>query len=285
MTRLILLDIFSYSCMNCLRSYEFIKKINYKYKKYGLETIIIHPPEWHFEKDSDNILHVFKKLKINLPVIIDKNKNILRKFKINFWPSQILIRDNANSTLSAHMLPKGTQYYALRKYSRICGIENYRTKVRSIKSIIFNKKIIYTHIGEGSYKKLEEAIIKNLKIKTKRLFQKEPKYSKFPMVYCGNRKGKPIGLDGWIQRNEYIESIKDNAQIIIKAKGKITSFVAESLTKEPIKVIIRISNRFNKKITVKNPQLYNLIKININKFDRFAITAPKNLAIYSFSFQ
>jgi len=42
---LVLLDIFSYSCMNCLRSLEFIKKIDDKYKKYGLKTIMIHPPE------------------------------------------------------------------------------------------------------------------------------------------------------------------------------------------------------------------------------------------------
>ena len=55
MTELILLDIFSYSCMNCLRSLELIKKIDKKYKEFGLKTIIVHSPEWEFEKDSKNI--------------------------------------------------------------------------------------------------------------------------------------------------------------------------------------------------------------------------------------
>jgi len=50
------------------------------------------------------------------------------------------IKNNANSTLGAYLHPKGTQYYTSRKYSRICGIENYRTKVRGIRPIIFNKR-------------------------------------------------------------------------------------------------------------------------------------------------
>ena len=54
--KLQLLDIFSYSCMNCLRSLECIKQLDSRYRKHGLETIIIHPPEWAFEKDSRNIL-------------------------------------------------------------------------------------------------------------------------------------------------------------------------------------------------------------------------------------
>ena len=71
--KLLLFDIFSYSCMHCLRSLDYIKKINNKYKKYGLKTILIHPPEWEFEKNSDNILHSIKKQKIKFPIIIDKD--------------------------------------------------------------------------------------------------------------------------------------------------------------------------------------------------------------------
>jgi len=94
MTQLILLDIFSYSCMNCLRSLDFIKRINNKYKKYGLKTILIHPPEWEFEKNSINILRAIKKYNIKIPIIIDDDKKLIKKLKINFWPAQILIKDN-----------------------------------------------------------------------------------------------------------------------------------------------------------------------------------------------
>ena len=90
---LFLFDIFSYSCMNCLRSLDYIKKIDDKYRKYGLKTILIHPPEWNFEKDGSNIIRAAEKYRIKMPIIIDKNKKIIKKLKINFWPTQILIKD------------------------------------------------------------------------------------------------------------------------------------------------------------------------------------------------
>ena len=80
--------------MNCLRSLEYIKQINDKYKRYGLKTILIHPPEWEFEKDSSNILKAAKKYKIKIPILIDNNKKLVKKLKINFWPTQVLINNN-----------------------------------------------------------------------------------------------------------------------------------------------------------------------------------------------
>ena len=252
---LILLDIFSYSCMNCLRSLEYIKKINSKYHKYGLKTILVHPPEWEFEKLGKNILNGLKKRKIKIPIIIDKNKKIINKFKINFWPAQILID---------------------------------------------NGKIVYKHIGEGNYKILENVIIKNLKIKTHKIFNSEPRYIKYPTVYCGKRKNGSISKlknklkfgvvyieDEWMQNQEYIKSLKVNAVLTISTKGRITNFVSKSADEKPVTAIIRLNNKFIKKIKISKPQLYNLIKIKKNNSKQRVLTiiTPKNLCVYSFSFQ
>ena len=251
---LILLDIFSYSCMNCLRSLEYIKKINIKYNRYGLETILIHPPEWEFEKSTKNILNALKKRKIKIPIIIDKNKKIINKFKINFWPTQILID---------------------------------------------NGKILYKHIGEGNYKALENTIIKNLKIKTHKIFNSEPRYSAYPAVYCGKRKNGSVSKlkkklkfgvvcieNKWVRNQEYIKSLKGNAVLTILTKGITTNFVSKSVDGKPVTAIIKLNNKFIKKIKIDKPQLYNLIKNkNNNKQKELAIITPKNLCIYSFSFQ
>ena len=254
---LILLDIFSYSCMNCLRSLEYIKKINSRYNRYGLETILVHPPEWEFEKSGKNILNALKKRKIKIPIIIDKNKKIINKFKINFWPTQILID---------------------------------------------NGKILYKHIGEGDYKALENAIIKNLKIKTNKIFNNEPRYSTYPAVYCGKRKNGNISKlkkrlkfgvvyteNKWVQNQEYIKSLNGDDALTILTKGNITNFVSKSADEKPVTAIIRLDNKFIKKIKINNPQLYNLIKIKKNKNNNnqkvLTIITPKNLCIYSFSFQ
>ena len=253
--KLTLFDVFSYSCMNCLRSLDFIKKIDNKYKKFGLETIIIHPPEWEFEKNKNNIRLASKKYSINFPIKIDSNYKIIKKFNISFWPAQILIN---------------------------------------------GKKVIYRHIGEGSYKELENFIIKNLNIKSKKLFNNEPLYTKFPTIYCGKRKhGKIKLLDNrnklkfgiiylnrsWIQKKEYIQSLKNNSSLTIVTEGKIINFVAKALNNKVVKVKITLNNKIINNLSIKNPQLYQIIKLKNDKETKLTLITDKNTAIFSFSFQ
>lgn len=252
-SNLILLDIFSYSCMNCLRSLGFIKKLKKKYRKFGLETILVHAPEWRFEKDSKNIAYALKKYKIDIPVIIDKDKKIIKKFKVDFWPSQILIS---------------------------------------------NEKILYKRIGEGSYKKLENKISELLNANTERIFNKEPIYSKFPALYAGKRKKGKIkefknklkyGIiykkGKWSQKNEFIQSSGRINSLTILTKGRIISFVAETMGNKPAKIIIRLNDKYAKNLTVNNPRLYKILKLKNNKRQKLTIIAKPDLAIYSFSFQ
>jgi len=248
--KLLLFDIFSYSCMNCLRSLDYIKKINSKYKKYGLKTILIHPPEWEFEKNHNNISRALKKYKINLPIIIDKDKKIIKKLKLNFWPSQILIKGN---------------------------------------------KTIYQHIGEGDYKKLENKIINTLKIKTNKIFEKEPKYTKFLTVYAGKKKkGKIIEIKNklklgiiykkgnWKQNNE---SLQGSGLITIKTKGKITNFTAKSLNNKSINIKVKINDKIIRNLKVNGPQLYNILKLKNNKSKKLTLETKSKIAIYSFAFR
>ncbi|MBI2651671.1 hypothetical protein HYX01_04325 [Candidatus Woesearchaeota archaeon] len=289
--KLILLKIFSYSCMNCLRSFAFIRKINDKYRKYGLITVIVHPPEWKFEKKKSNVLCALKKYNIRIPIIIDRNKKVIEKLGIDFWPAQILLKTN---------FPPLIERWKFR-----CG----KTKAKPMKGKNAKPingtfvKIAYKHIGEGNYKELENKIIKLLKINPdkvfKKVFRKEPSYSKFPSVYCGKRKNGKIKLLGqkiklkfnviytdknWIQRQEYIKSVADKASLEIASKGRIINFVAESLLQKKIKVDVKVNN-YIKTIMVGKPRLYTLIELKSSKLNKLRLISDPNLAIYSFSFQ
>ena len=239
--------------MNCLRSLNYIKKIDNKYRKHGLGTILIHPPEWEFEKQSKNIFNAVKKYKIKIPIIIDKERKIIKKLKVNFWPTQMLVRD---------------------------------------------EKILYRHVGEGSYKVLENNIIRLLKVKLNGIFEQEPRYSKFPTVYCGKDKRgeiKELNKDlkfgviyknnNWVQEREYIRSLKNNSSLLILTKGNIINFVAESLNKKLIKVGIKLDDKNIRTTYVNKPQLYNIIKLKNSKPQKLSLITSKNIAIYSFSFQ
>ena len=240
--------------MNCLRSLEFIRRIDGRYKKFGLATIIIHPPEWDFEKKMGNIADAVKRYNIDFPIIMDKNKKILKKLRINFWPAQILIK---------------------------------------------NRKIVYKHIGEGNYKKLEYAIMGSLNIKSKRMFYEEPIYGKFQTVYCGKRKkgaakfhnrlrklkfGVNYVDNNWMQKMEYIKSIRSRASLTLSTKGKMANFVAESLNKRPAKITVKLNGKYAKKLVVCRPKTYSIGKLKRNA-EKMEIISPRNVAIYSFSFK
>ena len=239
--------------MNCLRSLNFINKMNDKYSKFGLEMIILHPPEWEFEKNSNNILKALEKYKIKFPVIIDKNKRIINKLKISFWPAQILIKD-------------GT--------------------------------ILYKHIGEGGYKRLEGSIRKTLKINVKKIFDKEPRYANLPTIYLGiGKKGiiKNIGNQlkfgviytkgRWSRENEYLKSIGDDCSMTLLTKGNIINFVAKSIHKKSLEIKISLNNKYIKKIIIKEPRLYQILKLKNNGQNKLTLKTRTGLAIYSFSFQ
>lgn len=286
MTQIILFDIFSYSCMNCLRSLDYIKKISDKYRKYGLKTTLVHPPEWEFEKNKKNIYKALKKYKINLPLIIDKDKRITKKLKINFWPAQILVKSSKNS-----------KNFLGHKTKEIEDFRGFENKVfKQLQSDFFVKnKILYKHIGEGNYKELEDKIIKVLKIKSNAVFDKEPKYTKFPTVYAGKKKKGRISklknklnfgivyINGkWKQNNEFLQG---KGSLIVKTKGKTVNYTAGSINNKSINVKVKINNKSIKKIKINEPRLYNIIRLKNNKPKKLTLETKSKLAIYSFAFQ
>lgn len=241
--------------MNCLRSLEYIKQIDAKYKKYGLDTILIHPPEWEFEKNVKNIITALKKLKINFPIIIDRDKKIIKKLKINFWPTQVLMKDA--KVIYKHI---GEGNYK--------SLESKIIKFLKIKSNeIFNEEPEYC--------------------KFPTLYCGKRKYGKIKRLH-GNLKFGIVYINGkWIQNQEYIKSVKNSSSLTILTKGKIINFVANSLNKKPAKVDIKVNNKSIKIISINRPQLYNLLKFKKDSTKRckLTLTTSRNLAIYSFSFQ
>ncbi|MDP3766053.1 MAG: hypothetical protein Q8R04_06080 [Nanoarchaeota archaeon] len=153
--------------------------------------------------------------------------------------------------------------------------------------LIKGRKIVYKHVGEGNYKKLENKIAKTLKIKTRKIFNREPKYSKYLTIYLGKRKqNKAVDFNkGWIQKDEFLQSTQDTSSLTISTKGKIIHFAAESLNKKPIEARIKLNNKFIKRIIINKPQLYKIIKLKNNKQQKLSLTAKSGLAVYSFSFE
>src|ERR1700753_4107913 len=71
--KVVLVDFWTYSCINCLRAIPYVKAWADKYKDHGLVVIGVHAPEFAFEKDLGNVKNAVAQLGIDYPVAIDNN--------------------------------------------------------------------------------------------------------------------------------------------------------------------------------------------------------------------
>jgi cytochrome c biogenesis protein CcdA/thiol-disulfide isomerase/thioredoxin len=94
--KVVLIDFWTYSCINCLRSLPYVKAWSEKYKNDGLLVVGIHSPEFAFEKDLGNVQKAVKELGINYPVALDNNFIVWSAFKNQYWPAHYLADATGN---------------------------------------------------------------------------------------------------------------------------------------------------------------------------------------------
>ena len=94
--KVILYDIWTYSCINCIRTLPFITSWDEKYSDQGLLIIGIHSPEFEFEKDPQNVKIAIKKYGITYPVVMDNNMETWKAFENNYWPRKYIADHEGN---------------------------------------------------------------------------------------------------------------------------------------------------------------------------------------------
>jgi cytochrome c biogenesis protein CcdA/thiol-disulfide isomerase/thioredoxin len=94
--KVVLVDFWTYSCINCLRTLPYIKAWNEKYKDSGLVIIGVHTPEFPFEKDEANVRKAVKDLGVTYPVPMDNDYKIWRSFNNEYWPADYFIDAKGN---------------------------------------------------------------------------------------------------------------------------------------------------------------------------------------------
>jgi hypothetical protein len=89
--KVVLVDFWTYSCINCVRTFPYITQWDKKYRDKGLVIIGIHSPEFEFEKNESNVKAALIKHGINYPVALDNKLDTWVNFKNQFWPAHYLI--------------------------------------------------------------------------------------------------------------------------------------------------------------------------------------------------
>ena len=103
--KVVVVDFWTYSCINCLRSMPFVEAWAAKYKPQGLVVIGVHTPEFAFEKDVGNVRRAVHDLGVIYPVAIDNDHAVWRAFRNQYWPAHFFI--DGQGRIRAHHFGEG----------------------------------------------------------------------------------------------------------------------------------------------------------------------------------
>ena len=252
--KVVLLDIWTYSCINCQRTIPYINEWYTKYKDQGLEVVGLHTPEFAFEKVQANVEKAVKGFNIKYPVVLDNDYSTWNALGNQFWPRKYLI-DIDGYIIYDHIgegayeeTEKAIQQ-ALKERAERMGLEDKvsgdisnPTSVVIVDSSKVKSPEVYfgssrnQYFANGTAGKAGEQILSI------------PSIISFNKLYLGGT---------WNLASEYAEN-KNTASIVFSYEAKNVYMTAGS--ENGVEIEIYKDDVFVKKITIKDEQLYSLIE-------------------------
>jgi thiol-disulfide isomerase/thioredoxin len=89
--KVVLVDFWTYSCINCIRTLPYLVNWNQKYSDKGLVIVGVHSPEFEFEKNIDNVKQAVTRFGIKYPVLLDNDHGTWNAFQNSYWPRKYLV--------------------------------------------------------------------------------------------------------------------------------------------------------------------------------------------------
>ena len=92
--QIVLIDFWTYTCINCIRTYPFLKQWHLRYANDGLVIVGVHTPEFEFEKDYENVVEATQLNALEWAMAQDNDFITWRRYNNRFWPAKYLIDKN-----------------------------------------------------------------------------------------------------------------------------------------------------------------------------------------------
>jgi cytochrome c biogenesis protein CcdA/thiol-disulfide isomerase/thioredoxin len=246
--KVVLVDFWTYSCINCQRTLPYVTKWYDTYKDKGFVVLGIHAPEFTFEQKKENVQKAVIDNKINYPVGLDNGFKTWNNYKNQFWPAHYLIDKEGNIRYT---------HFGEGKYSE-------------------TEKQIQELLGEKNAPMVSESVSAK---------KGSPNQNLTPETYLGTdrRKGEAVTLTGkWENNPDNIKALETGATLNLKFNAKEVYIVAEGGNGS-----IQVSNQDGKSetIVIKESKLYTVYKAdNFTENGNLQIVADKDVILNVFTF-
>lgn len=89
--RVVLVDFWDYTCVNCIRTLPYVQAWHERYRDHGLTVIGVHTPEFTFAQYESNVERGIREFGLTYPIVIDSNREIWKSFANRYWPTKYLL--------------------------------------------------------------------------------------------------------------------------------------------------------------------------------------------------
>ena len=277
--KVVLIDFWTYSCINCMRTLPYLRDWYQKYHDKGLVIIGVHSPEFEFEKNFNNVKSAVEKDGILYPVALDSNFATWQNYQNHYWPAHYLI--DKNGDVVYQHFGEGDYDVTENNIRYLLGIKpTALTKT----SVAFNEnetEETYLGVTRGDRYSSPEKIMEGI----------SADYT-YPVELAQNY----WALQGaWTVEQDKIVSASAGAAVKIHFNAAKVYIVMGSATGQPIKVDIRLNGESvvsehgkdvqNSSIEVVKQTLYTALELKQFNSGILQLTAmAPGLEIYTFTF-
>jgi thiol-disulfide isomerase/thioredoxin len=120
--KVVLVDFWTYTCINWLRTLAYVRAWAEKYEEHGLVVVGVHTPEFPFERDVDNVRQAAKDMRVEYPIALDPDYAVWRAFANHYWPA-VYVAD-AEGRIRHHQFGEGMYDECERVVQWLLGIED-----------------------------------------------------------------------------------------------------------------------------------------------------------------
>lgn len=287
--KVVMYDIWTYSCINCVRTLPHITAWDDKYADKGLLIIGVHTPEFEFEKDFDNVSRAVQKHGIAYPVVMDNDREIWDAFENRYWPRKYI-----------------ADHEGFIRYDHI-GEGAYAETERVIQDLLA-ERAASMGLGVASAEPLVDiGEFEHTRMRTPELYLGYQ--LAFGRSQLGNEEGfRPgqtvsyqvpdsqarhmfyMGGD-WQNNSDHMRMVSAEGRIVLPYEAKQVNIVASgaalvevSLDGAPVPGRIAGSDLDGSALRIDGPGLYNVIEGGIAEGHTIELRASGDLEMYTFTF-
>lgn len=279
--RVFLVDFWTYSCINCIRTFPYLRDWYEKYKGQGFVIVGVHTPEFEFEKDLKNVEDAVKRFDIQYPVAMDNHYATWQAYNNHYWPAHYLV-DKEGIVREIHY-GEGMYLETENGIRALLNLPPLKESGSEKEMLVAAGMTRETYLGYAR----AESYPYEMRIQRDKSFNYD---------YNQTLKADQVGLKGeWTVGSEKITSDSDESVLELNFMANQVYLVLGGQSTQPIRVELdsqQLPEKYKTRdmagpgeITVKEPRKYDLVNLQgSNGRHVLTLRVPKGIEAYAFTF-